>query len=100
MQTAANARGYDLSDLRARQITRGDFDRFDLIITMDKNNQRDVQAMRPKGNETPVRMLSDYSIKPGTDVPDPYYSRDFDGTLDMIEDAARGLIAALRDQEQ
>lgn len=100
MQTVANSRGYDLSTLRARQITRDDFDRFDLIITMDKNNQRDVQAMRPKGSDTPVRMLSDYSKKPGTDVPDPYYSRDFDGTLDMIEDAARGLIAALRDQEQ
>ncbi|NVO28302.1 low molecular weight phosphotyrosine protein phosphatase [Donghicola sp. C2-DW-16] len=100
MQTAATARGYDLSDLRARQITKGDFGRFDLIITMDKGNQRDVLALRPKGNQTPVRMLSDYSKKPGTDVPDPYYSRDFDGTLDMIEDCARGLIAALRDHEQ
>lgn len=100
MQKAARARGYDLSPLRARQINAGDFDRFDLIIAMDRDNLSDIEAMRPTGNDTPVTLLSDYSERPGTDVPDPYYTRNFDGTLDMIEGCIPGLLAALEDQLQ
>lgn len=87
MQEAARARGLDLSALRGRQFVRADFDRFDLIVAMDAQNQRDIEKLRPKGNDTPVRMLAE------GDVPDPYYTRDFDGSLDMIEGAARRLLA-------
>jgi protein-tyrosine phosphatase len=87
MQDAASARDLDLRNLRARQFVAADFDRFDLIVAMDAQNQSDIEMLRPKGNVTPVRMLAD------TDVPDPYYTRDFDGALDMIESAARRLLA-------
>lgn len=96
MQEAALARGYDLSDLRARQITRADFDRFDLIIVMDDSNRADVERLRPSGSSTPVRLFTDFAPGSGMDhVPDPYYTRDFDGALDLIEKAARGLQAHL-----
>lgn len=96
MQTAARERGYDLSDLRARQITDVDFARFDLIIVMDDSNLSDVEALRPADAETPVRLFTDFAPRSGMDhVPDPYYTRDFDGALDLIEDAARGLQAHL-----
>lgn len=87
MQEAARARGIDLSDLRARQFSADDFDRFDLIVAMDRQNKTDIERLRPKGNTTPVRQMAEI------DVPDPYYTRDFDGALDVIEAAAKRLLA-------
>lgn len=96
MQAAARARGYDFGDLRARQFTAADFARFDLIIGMDASNIANMERLRPAGNETPVRLLTDYAPERGMDeVPDPYYTRDFDGVLDLIEACAKGLKAAL-----
>lgn len=92
MQAVAQARGYDLSDLRARQITPADFTAFDLIIVMDEANLSDVETLRPTHSQTPVRLFTDFAPASGMDhVPDPYYTRDFDGALDLIEDAAKGL---------
>ncbi|WP_457646980.1 low molecular weight protein-tyrosine-phosphatase [Profundibacter sp.] len=96
MQDAALQRGYDLSDLRARQFHSGDFDGFDLIIGMDGENIADIESLRPAGNTTPVRLFTDYAPKSGADhVPDPYYTRDFEGSLALIEEASLGLIATL-----
>ncbi|MDF1802960.1 low molecular weight protein-tyrosine-phosphatase [Thalassovita sp.] len=96
MQAAAKARGYDLSDLRARQFTAGDFAVFDLILAMDRDNLARIEALRPAGNDTPVRLFAEYATGRNlSEVPDPYYTRDFDGVLSLIEDAARGMIAAL-----
>ena len=98
MQDAARARGYDISDLRARQFAREDFSRFDLILAMDSENRAGIERLRPPGRLTPVRMFLDFSTDCGlTDVPDPYYTRDFDGVLSLIESAASGLLASLRD---
>lgn len=92
MQDAARARGYDLSDLRARQFTVADFDAFDLIVVMDDDNRADVERLRPSGASTPVRLFTDFAPSSDMDhVPDPYYTRDFDGALDLIEEAAQGL---------
>ncbi|WP_282120056.1 low molecular weight protein-tyrosine-phosphatase [Ruegeria atlantica] len=97
MQMAALSRGIKLDDLRARQFVPADFDRFDLIIGMDADNLADIEALRPAGNETPVRLLTDFAPHIGTDhVPDPYYTRDFDGALDLIEAAVEGLDTHLR----
>ncbi|WP_171240101.1 low molecular weight protein-tyrosine-phosphatase [Ruegeria sp. HKCCA5491] len=92
MQEAALARGIALSNLRARQFAAEDFRRFDLIIGMDANNIADIEDLRPEGNDTPVRLLTDFAPHLGADhVPDPYYTRDFDGALDLIEAAVDGL---------
>ncbi len=87
MQAAALARGIDISGLRARQFTQADFDAFDLILAMDADNLADIEEQRPPGNATPVRLFAD------SDVPDPYYTRDFVGALDLIERAAAALIS-------
>lgn len=96
---AARTRGYDLSQLRARQITGDDFRRYDLILAMDTENLAATEALRPAGIETRVRLLLDYAgtgFDPGLQaVPDPYFTDDFDGALDLIEIATRGLIADL-----
>lgn len=99
MQEAASARGYDLSDLRARQFMAADFTDFDLIIGMDMDNIADMKTKRPNGNTTPIRLFTDYTADRKTsDVPDPYYTRDYEGALTLIEDASRGLVAQILDE--
>lgn len=93
---AAARRGYDLTPLRARQITRADFDRFDRIVVMDRANLADVERLRPAGATTPVVRLLDHAPDLGQrDVPDPYYSGEFDLVLDLVEAACRGLLRDL-----
>jgi protein-tyrosine phosphatase len=97
MIDAAASRGIDLTPLRARQFTSADFARFDLILAMDESNRADIEALRPEGSEVPVRLFTDYAPERGMDhVPDPYYTRDFEGALDLIEACATGLLAALQ----
>ncbi|MBN7784652.1 low molecular weight phosphotyrosine protein phosphatase [Ponticoccus gilvus] len=93
MQQAARARGYDLSGLRARRVTRDDFDRFDMVVAMDRDNLEDLRALAPGGAD--LRLMTDFAPGCGASVPDPYYTRDFDGTLDLIERCAQGLLDQL-----
>lgn len=94
---AAAARGYDLTPLRARQATAGDFADFDHIIAMDAGNLAKLEALRPPGNATPVTLfLSHLGPEAAGDVPDPYYTRDFNGALDLIEAASAALLAQLQ----
>ncbi len=93
MQAAATEKGYDLSPLRARQVVPADFDAFDLIVVMDDDNAAEMAAVGPSGR---VRRFTDYAPQCGTNhVPDPYFTRDFDGALALIEDCADGLLDAL-----
>lgn len=87
MQAAARRRGIDLSTLRARQFVAADFDAFDLIVAMDAQNLKDIESLRPPRHPTPARLMAE------ADVPDPYYTQDFEGCLDMIEAASRSLLA-------
>ncbi len=97
MQQAARARLYDISHLRARQFSPRDFAAFDLIIGMDPDNVAHMEALRPAGCETPVALFTDYAPECGVNhVPDPYYTRNFDAVLELIEAASRGLIARLQ----
>ena len=98
MIASASARGIAMDHLRARQVSAADFDRFDLILAMDASNRANLEALRPPGNTTPVRLFMEFAGQPGAEVPDPYYTRDFDGALDLIEAAATGLLGALRGQ--
>ncbi|MEP2781625.1 MAG: low molecular weight protein-tyrosine-phosphatase [Pseudoruegeria sp.] len=99
MQEATRARGYDLSALRARQFIAQDFDQFDLIFGMDEDNIADIERLRPSGNTTPVQLFLDCAIGSTTsEVPDPYYTRDFDTPITLIEAASHGLIDQLRRQ--
>ncbi|SPF79967.1 low molecular weight protein-tyrosine-phosphatase [Pseudoprimorskyibacter insulae] len=96
MQTAAQRRGYDLSGLRARQVKPKDFHDFDLILAMDSDNLTDLRAIQPKDCRAELRLFLDYAPDCGlTDVPDPYYTRRFDETLDLAEQAGRGLLDQL-----
>lgn len=93
---AAALRNYDLSPLHARQVNTLDFDDFDLILAMDENNLSDLKRTQPENSNAVIRLFLDYAPETGqSDVPDPYYTRDFEGVLDLIERASDGLIAAI-----
>ncbi len=93
---AAARRGYDLSPLRARQVHAGDFKNFDMILAMDRANLAELDHLCPEHGTATHRLFLDYARDGDqSEVPDPYYTRDFDGALDLIEQASRGLIASL-----
>jgi len=97
-QAAAQNRGMDISGQRARQVTAADYRRFDLILAMDDSNYDELIGLAPKSELHKVRLFLDYAPKTGTrDVPDPFYggTEGFDHALDLIEQAARGLLAEL-----
>jgi protein-tyrosine phosphatase len=98
-QAHAAKRGYDLSNLRARQIQEEDFERFDLILVMDWDNLALVQDACPPKHMAKVRRLTEFCIRLDSPVvPDPYYggSNGFDHVLDLVEDACEGLIGQIR----
>lgn len=96
MQNAAAARGYDLSALRARQVAREDFGKFDLIIAMDQDNLSALRCIAPNDGVN-ICLLTDFAGDGRHEghIPDPYYTRDFEGTLDLIELCADGLLDRL-----
>ena len=94
MIAAAQARGYDLGALRARQIGPQDYAGFDLILAMDENNLRDVLDQAPRDMRAQVQMFLEGPAGP-QDVPDPYFTRDFEASLDLIEAGAEALVADL-----
>ena len=93
---AAADRGITLEG-EARQVTRADFGAYDVIVAMDRANQRDLQAL---GAEDVVllRSYDPSAVAAGElDVPDPYYGGEdgFEHVLDVVERGARGLLATL-----
>ena len=90
---AAAARGITLEGA-ARQVTRADFEEFDLLVAMDRDNLTDLQAIAPPGTEHKVRLL----LADGRDVPDPYYGgpHGFENVLDLVEHACERLLDELR----
>lgn len=96
MVRTARARGVDLTGLRARQMTRADYDAFDLMIGMDAGNLAALARGRPAGNTTTFRLFTDYAPETGaTEVPDAYYTEDYEGAFTLIEACAAGLVADL-----
>jgi len=94
----ARQRGYDLSALRARQITAADFERFDLLLAMDWDNLAELKELCPVEHRGKLRRLTEYAQRfDNPVVPDPYYgsAAAFEQVLDLVEDACAGLIAEL-----
>ncbi len=95
---AARRRGYDLDALRARQVCREDFSRFDLILAMDRSNLQNLQAMRPENSPAELDLyLRRYALAED-EVPDPYYGGEegFERVLDLLEHASDELLAETR----
>ena len=103
MRAAAERRGIHLPS-RARQIELDDFSRFDLVLTMDSDNLRNVRSLAKEAgtNATAtIRAMLSYARSTRLeDVPDPYYGGEqgFEQVLDLLEDACSGLIEEIKPQ--
>ncbi len=94
----ATLRGYDLAHLVARQVRSDDFDRFDLILGMDRGHLASLNKIAPTRCKNKIELFMDYGDRfNGADIPDPYGgdARDYDQALDMIEDGCAGLVKLL-----
>lgn len=93
----ASRYGVDLTPLRARQVTRADFDAFDLILAMDRGHLGALNRMNP-GGKAEVALFMKYAGADGVDVPDPYYGGDdgFERVYRMIERGVDGLTESVR----
>ena len=102
-QHTAARRGYDLSDLRARQITEADFIGHDLLLAMDWDNLALAEHACPSTLRHKLRRLTEFCKQhDAAVVPDPYYGGEegFTQVLDLIEDACGGLLDHVRRQLQ
>ncbi|WP_107312622.1 low molecular weight protein-tyrosine-phosphatase [Burkholderia metallica] len=98
-QAAALGRGYDLSALRARQVSAADFERFDLLLAMDAANLAELRRRCPPQYRDKVRLLMEFAPdSTETEVADPYFggAQGFEQVLDQIEHACAGLLDTLR----
>ncbi|OQX13046.1 MAG: phosphotyrosine protein phosphatase [Thiothrix lacustris] len=98
-QAAAKNRGLDLSGQRARKVTAADIEEFDYVLAMDRTNLEDLQDLVADSQRERVRLFMTFAERWKVDeVPDPYYGGDsgFERVLDMVEDAAAGLLDHIR----
>lgn len=93
-QTAALARGVDLSGQRARAVRDQDYFDFNYILAMDEDNLRALKERRPENATATLRLFLEFSNSEDGDVPDPYYGglNGFERVLDLVEDASTGLL--------
>jgi protein-tyrosine phosphatase len=98
-QSTAAKRGFDIADLRARQVQDKDFEAYDLILAMDWDDLSLLQQMAPKKSHHKLQLLMRFATEhESATIPDPYYGAQpgFEQTLDFIEDACAGLLEVAR----
>ncbi|MBD1546834.1 low molecular weight protein-tyrosine-phosphatase [Roseibium aggregatum] len=87
--------GIDISNLRARQVERHDFDRFDLILAMDRDNLASLRRMSGPDQTARIRLFLE---RPARDVPDPYYggADGFQDVYGLVKSGCLDLLEELR----
>jgi len=95
----AKKRGYDLSMITSRQVTKKDFIKFDLILPLDEDHLSSLNVISPKDFKDKIKLFLPYiSYKSYKNVPDPYYgkAKDFELVLDLAESALIKLIYKIK----
>ena len=98
-QATASSRGVDLSDLVARKVSEGDFESFDYVVAMDQDNFISLSELAGDRHGHKIHILMDFAPGMRTrEVPDPYYggATGFERVFDLVEAAALGLLAEIR----
>ena len=98
-QEAAQQRGINLSDQRARQIIPGDFHEFDYLLAMDEGNLSRLIDLCPSGFGGRLSLFLEFAPELGhREVPDPYYGEEkgFEIVLDLIVAASRRLLTDIQ----
>jgi len=98
-RAAAELRGISLEKIRARRVHDEDFERFDYVIAMDRDNLNSLVDQSDPEYHRKIRLFLEFSSGHEDEVPDPYYggAAGFERVLDLVEEASRGLLETLRD---
>ena len=100
-QQTAQRHGLDLSAQRARQVEQQDFDEFDYIIAMDRENLAILHRHADEQQRLKIRLFLEFAPDLGEEeVPDPYYggAGGFEHVYRLVDSASRGLLDAIREQ--
>lgn len=97
-RAAAERRGYSLEQIRARRVMAEDFERFDYVIAMDRDNLALLTGQSEVTQHDKIRLFLEFAAAAEDEVPDPYYggAAGFERVLDLVEDASRGLLETLQ----
>ena len=98
-QQSAGKRGVDISGQRARRVEKDDFERFDYLLVMDRDNYSRLETLCEEPNRSKLRLFMEFAPHlHEEEVPDPYYggANGFERVLDMIEAASQGLLEDIR----
>ena len=88
--------GIDYSEKRARQMTKKDYQDYDMLIGMDEWNMRNMNRIAGGDPQGKLHLLLDFTDRPG-DVADPWYTRNFEVTYRDVMDGCEGLLAYLEE---
>ena len=100
MKTALQRRGYPCLAHAARQTVKSDYSRWDYLVGMDDENIRNMRRIYGTDPEGRISMLMDWAGRPGEEIDDPWYTRDFAGALAQIEEGCSGLIRACMSRQK
>jgi protein-tyrosine phosphatase len=87
--------GISCAGKTARQLTHKDYEHYDLLIAMDRNNLRNLKRMIGEDTANKIHLLMDYTDRPG-EVADPWYTGDFEETWRDISEGCSGLLELLQ----
>jgi protein-tyrosine phosphatase len=95
---AAERRGYSLASIRARRVQDEDFEQFDYVLAMDRDNHALLIEQADARYHHKIRLFLEFSSGREDEVPDPYYggAAGFERVLDLVEEASRGLLETLK----
>ena len=89
------ANGISCSGHRARQMTKTDYDHYDMIICMDDNNIRNIMRITGGDPDEKISMLLDHTRRKGQQVADPWYTGNFDATWRDVTEGCEALLREL-----
>jgi protein-tyrosine phosphatase len=97
-RAAAERRGVSLDNIKARRVGSADFEQFDYILAMDRDNLALLVEQAGPNFHDKVRLFLEFGSAKEDEVPDPYYggTSGFERVLDLVEDASRGLLETLQ----
>jgi protein-tyrosine phosphatase len=84
---------------RARQVTKSDYEEYDLLLCMEEYNIRNLKRIIPADPNKKIHLLLEFSAKP-RDISDPWYTGDFDRAYEDITEGCKGLLEHLQKEKK
>ena len=87
--------GISVAGKHAVQVTKHDYEHYDLLLVMDSNNIHNLRRVIGEDTQNKVQLLLDYTERKGESIADPWYTGDFDVTYNDIMEGLAGLLEQL-----